>query len=168
MEVKGTVEAVKRDRKGFKLDDGSPDGTWYNNGFKTLPEEVQRGAEVVVEVKPETTFWQKVEVTGGSPKPSQGQSRGNGASAPAQDLPKHYFVAKGYANLRKEFPLKHDHPDIAIIRQNALTNANALVASQGLQDMDPQQVIAIAREFEAYTTGQMDVQMISDAFDPEE
>ncbi len=165
--MKGTVEAVKRDRKGFKLDDGSPEGTWYNNGHKELPGDVQRGVEVQVEVK-DGKWWQKVEVTGGNPKPPQGQSRGNGASAPAQDLPKHYFVAKGYANLRKEFPLKHDHPDIAIIRQNALTNANALVASQGLQDMDPQQVIAIAREFEAYTTGQMDSQIISDAFNPEE
>ena len=60
----------------------------------------------------------------------------------------------------RTFPVGALAPERTINRQNALTNACNIIASSGLPEtQDPtEQIIAMARKFEAYTTGDMDME----------
>lgn len=124
------------------------DGTWYRNGFKQAP--VSQGDEVEFEFK-ETQYGKEL---------INIRKIGTG-SVPANDEPSAAPQRSGANPLYAEF--KVDMPkDRAIIRQNALTHATNVVMSDGTlvdatTDMVAAEVIRIARLFESYSTGELDV-----------
>lgn len=65
-------------------------------------------------------------------------------------------VNKGNNMSRGTFPIGVQDSQRSIIRQNSLTNAVNFTTEQ---EVTPAEVIAVAREFEAYSTGDMDVDM---------
>lgn len=133
------------------------DGEWYNHGFKkpTFNEgdditfsfsEGKYGKDVDVA---------SVRVVGSGRAPTAATVAGSAA-------PK----SGGYMKAEKPFPVPALHGDRAIIRQNALTNAReAWVASNGGKaftfdpDVVAAAVLSLARKFEAYSTGDLDVEM---------
>ena len=129
----------------------SSDGTWYKHGFKKPA--FKEGDTVDIEFKdtsygPEITS-SKVVSGGASPVSSAPAAR----PAPASG---------GYS---KPFPIPPLHGDRAIIRQNSLTNAReAWVGCHGGKayklDADAAlEIVSIARMFEAYSCGDMDMAM---------
>lgn len=94
-----------------------------------------------------------------------------GASAPMAAPAKAAGSTSGYSN--KVFPIPPLHPDRAIVRQNSLTNARELFVSQGpLRDGENLEdaattIIAIARIFESYSTGDLDLASAEAAIDKE-
>jgi hypothetical protein len=79
-------------------------------------------------------------VSSGAPAPASG-----GGSAP----PRRY---------EKTFPIAALDPSRAINRQNALTNAVNFVTTTAVPEASPDDVIQVARLFEAYTTGDLDAE----------
>jgi len=70
----------------------------------------------------------------------------------------------GFTPAAKVFPIPPLHGDRAIVRQNSVTNATKLVSdvlSKSKGDVDindaAQLIIKIAREFEAYSCGDLDM-----------
>lgn len=103
--------------------------------------------------KPEgAQFWNITGLTKGASTGTVGTTASSGGpiATSSEDLPKHYTLSKGYATKLQTFPVAIDHPDRAIIRQNALTNAVAHVRDP---DVSPQQVLEVAKIFESYTSG---------------
>lgn len=83
---------------------------------------------------------------------------GGGSSAPAPHSAPSKVSSGGYGDkYSKPFPIPALHGDRSIIRQNSLTNARELVmgnAREPLTDDEmAQQIIRIARLFEAYSCG---------------
>ena len=140
--ISGTVTSIRKDRAGFQLD-GS---TWYINKFATLPEDVGTGVTVDVTLsKPGTTFWKKVDVTGGEATYPTASSR----------------PAAGKAFPKGAFPIGVGDGQRSIIRQNALTNARELVLSEStLDDLNLEDkvetIIKVARKFESYAAGDIE------------
>lgn len=87
----------------------------------------------------------KVSSSGSAPAPTGGSS----SPAPAR-------------RYEKTFPIAALDPARAINRQNALTNA-VNYCSQGEAQVSPDEVIDVARMFEAYTTGDLDAQEVEEA-----
>lgn len=137
--ISGVVESMSRDRKSVKVD-----GNWYSNKFKELPEDVQWKGDVVLTVKPGTTFWQTAK---GGGDMSNGTQTGTGS---------HSEQKMGEVYLSR---------DRAIIRQNALTNAvnfcTSLVDNKEV-DWLPEEVIQVAMKFEKYTSGDLDKEILND------
>lgn len=111
---------------------------WYNTGFKSL---VEKGQEVSFDYE-ENSYGKQVKtvtVTGGSSAPKN-SSAGGGTSTGAG------------------FPIGPRASGRAINRQNALTNAVTYVNNTWGESRPPtpDDVIAIARQFEAYTTGDLE------------
>lgn len=79
-------------------------------------------------------------------------SGGTGAApAAAGSAPK----AGGYGGGRT-FPVAPTAPERTINRQNALTNAVSFLGKDPKKVVSPDEVIEVARMFEAYTTGDLD------------
>jgi hypothetical protein len=134
------------------------DGEWFNHGFKKP--EFSKGDVVGfefstgrygkdVDVKSVYVVGEGIATSGPSPT----------SSGPAA---KPVAVAPSYS---KPFPIPALHGDRAIIRQNALTNARELfVASHGGKPFaldistNADLITAIARKFEAYSTGDLDME----------
>ena len=129
------------------------DGQWYKCGF-TKPK-CNEGDTIEVDVK-ETTYG--TEIT--DPK-NITVVGGGGVSVPSTSAPRSGGGASrgGYDRV---FPVPALSPERAIIRQNALTNAREMVvASFGGKPFDANEsvahsIIAMARQFEAYSTGDLD------------
>lgn len=140
-EVNGVVEAVRKDGKGLCVD-----GQWYSS-FNPIAG-VSRGDTVSF------TYAEK-----GSFKNIKGTVRGGtgGSAAPA--------AASAAPAGRKfgGFPIDVKDGQRSIIRQNALTNARELVSSvTGAKKVDEAmvaEIIAVARKFEAYSTGDLDIEV---------
>lgn len=88
---------------------------------------------------------------------------GSSAAAPTPPTPS---GRPAYGPPVKPFPIPALHGDRAIIRQNALTNARelvcALLGSEETVSDDVhyvERIIALARKFEAYSAGDMDMEM---------
>lgn len=134
--ISGKVEAISKTRNGIKIDGYD----WLNNKFKTVDAHINVGDVVDVSAK-DGKFWNKImSGSGGAPTTTaetHTQSR-------VLDLP--VFVAK----------------ERAIIRQNALTHATAIVMGSSLDvknykpEAIAQEVIDTARQLEAYASGQID------------
>lgn len=154
----GVVEAVKRDNKALNIG-----GEWYSS-FQAFSG-INRGDVVSFEYAVKGQ-WKNIrgaiEIhTGGQ---VDGQVPASQPSAASQDLPPHYMIARGYMNKVQVFPIPVDHPDRAIVRQNSVTNATALVVGMGYAPdetdvMDrAQEVLEIAVVFEKYSTGQLEME----------
>ena len=141
--VTGTVE-------GFNTKFGKysvlVNGTWY--GTKEEWAKVKPVNGDVVEFDDGGAKYTKnmrVVTSGGSAAPS------GGGSAPAKP-------SGGYS--RGSFPIGLEDGQRSIIRQNALTNARELVSKTVGLEFDPsatvELIIDIAREFEAYTAGDIE------------
>ena len=130
------------------------DGTWYKCGF-TKPK-CSEGDTIEVDVK-ETDYGTEII----DPKNIRSIG-GSGISVPTTSAPRS-SGGGGRAGYDRVFPVPALSPERAIIRQNALTNAREMVvASYGGKPYDltslhmAQDIIAIARIFESYSTGDID------------
>lgn len=129
------------------------DGTWYKCGF-TKPK-CSEGDTIEVDVK-ETDYGTEII----DPKNIRAVG-GGGISVPTAGAPRSSGGASrgGYERV---FPVPALSPERAIIRQNALTNARELVVAKfGGKPFEAtyevlDQIIKTAREFEAYSTGDID------------
>jgi hypothetical protein len=137
------------------------DGTWYSYGFKkpTFTE----GAEIEFAFT-ENTYGKQVDekslrvISSGSGKASTASTSPaieGGAPTPA---------SRSYGPPAKVFPIPALHGDRAIVRQNSLTNAvNLLKEDKELAKHSAEAradaIINIARMFEAYSCGDLDVEM---------
>jgi len=92
-----------------------------------------------------------VQLTGGVAAPAS-----QGAAPAATAAPRN---TGGYS--RGAFPIGALDGQRSIIRQNAVTNANAFVASQGMT-LQVDGLLELARSIEAYTTGDLDAQEVKD------
>lgn len=172
--AQGVVEAVARNNKAFKLE-GEAD--WFTVYRASQLNGAQKGDSVSFEfdekVSGGKTFLNvqgDVEVSEG--KRSSGRSSGSGGSerrsgsgrgrgdAADSGGSSAYVTDRGFKI--PTFPVPADHPDRSIIRQNSLTQANAILATMArgglLGDMDAdglvEEAIRLARSFEAYSTGE--------------
>lgn len=134
-------------------------GEWYSYGFKrpafkegdTINFSSTEG-KYGKEIDPMSV---KTLSSGGGADPAVG------ASSPSPAAP------RAYGPPAKVFPIPPTHGDRAIVRQNALTNARELVAAAmvgakgGVEVGDSviSRIIAIAKQFESYTSGDLDALM---------
>lgn len=143
--LEGLVESVRKDGRGFKFEDGN----WYSS-YNPLPKDVQRGVKVRFDFAQKGQYKNiqgNVQVLGGMP-----QAQDSGGTASGGMLP---------VSLDRQR---------AIIRQNALTNAVNYFA-QFTTEPTPDDVLEVAKQFEAYTTGDADLEdakgAFEDGFNPE-
>lgn len=141
----GEIEAVARNGKNFKIGE-----QWFSVFKAVQMNGAQKGDEVSFEYQEKdvggTTFYNvqgnlTVTASGGGGGSTSSASSGGGGSGGR---------ASGSEAVRQR----------SIVRQNSLTQANALLASVGVEFLDlgsGQEVIAFlldtAREFEAYSNG---------------
>lgn len=90
-------------------------------------------------------------------------AKGTGAPTPPPSTST--APAKAYGAPAKVFPIPALHGDRAIVRQNSITNATKAVADFvdngdiGTMDVYADLIIAVARKFEAYSCGDLDMEM---------
>ena len=141
--IEGIVESVSK--KERTLRDGTVkhatsfkiNGEWYSGGFKEW--EVDKGDEVSCTYETNAKGYKDVKgiavIHRGAP------------SIPANT---------GVPRPGRSFPIDPLAPERTINRQNALTNAVNYVVALKQTTSTVDQVIHIARQFEAYTTGDID------------
>jgi len=144
--VSGVVGAVRKDSRGLMIDD-----VWYSsyNAFSG----VARGDTVSFEFVEKGAF---KNIKGAIRKEGSG---GGTAPAAAGAAPKAYS--------RGGFPIDVKDGQRSIIRQNAVTNAREVLSMamtkdqmEGLGKDDlTDTVINVARRIEAYTTGDLDIEI---------
>lgn len=133
----GTVEAItdKFGKFNVLLDDGN----WYSTKMEWKPKfPINKGDVITFDAGPTGKYLQKVKITSGGSSPSP--SNGGSSNAPVK--------AVG----GRTFPVGALAPERTINRQNALTNAVNFCN----EETPPEEVIEVARLFEAYTTGDLD------------
>ena len=141
----GYIKAVRKDGKGFQLDDGNWYGVFSATQLKANKGDyVEFAYKSVIKNGNEYRNVQGV-VSGTAVSPSGGSMReipeGNsGGSQSRSPLMLPVMLAR----------------ERAIIRQNALTNA--VQYAGGVNGVTVDLVIGIAREFEAYTSGDYDIE----------
>ena len=147
--VTGTVKAVKPEphptygTRGMMVD-----GKWYNTKDE-ITAKVGDTVEFDNGGKNYINNLRVVDSGGGSAGYSGGTKRGGTYS-------------------RGVFPIPKNDGQRSIIRQNSLTNAVALFSAAGqarTEVDDIREIIAIARMFEAYSTGDLDAQELQDMQD---
>lgn len=127
------------------------EGVWYKCGFKNPQVNV---GDVVSFTSNSSTYGEEVDMTTFSKTAA-------GAGAP---LPKAVGTAAPYTPSKGVFPVPVFDGQRSIIRQNALTNARELFASAAgnkpfaYSDDSALRIIEVARIFESYTTGDIDVE----------
>lgn len=150
--VVGWVGKNKFDKYSIKLEDNPQ---WYNSNY---PINCEKGDTVEFD-DGDKNYCRKLRVV----------SSGGGASAPSAG------GKTGGGSNKGSFPIGVRDGQRSIIRQNALTNARELVTN--VQDPDEpldnvtDEIIRVARKFEAYTTGDMDMEEVSKkmgGFNPED
>jgi hypothetical protein len=155
MQVDGVVEQLgSKDvttkwgtKKTYSIKVGS---TWINCGFKDP--KVATGDSISCEVE-NTTY-------GMNTKAVSITSKGGGGAATPSAMP----VRTASVPSAKVFPVPALHGDRSIIRQNVLARATELfIAAHGNKqfelDLDnvSEIIVALARKFEAYATGDLDL-----------
>lgn len=164
MKIEAVSTKIVKTKRGdsptyaFKGDDGQ----WYNVGFDNP--EVMKGDEVQFDFE-STKFGNKVAF-----ESFKVVKRVDGAATPTGDKPPYARKAFGAPQQSRPFPIPLLHGDRAIVRQNALTNARELYTAGVLvfnsapdSDTAVKQIVAIARQFEAYSCGdveQMDAENV--------
>jgi len=141
----GTIEAVTHKFEKFNvlLDDGK----WYSTKLEWAPSPAPVKGDVVTFDSGATgKYFSKVRITGsgGGTAPSGSPSAGS-VKAPTG----------------RSFPVAALAPERTINRQNALT-ASVNYAAEGTS---PEGIIELARYFESYTTGDLDVEEAKAAMD---
>ena len=130
------LESIRRDRTACKIG-----GIWYNlPKGQTLPDSIKYNSSVDAQVEGKDLI--NITPTGSaSPK----SSYGGGPSKQPQE--------------NRKFPIGPTDYSRGINRQNALTNSVSyisIVMQQTGKHYTPSEVIEVAREFEAYTTGDIE------------
>lgn len=140
--VTGIVEAMT-DKYG-KVNCLLDDGKWYSTKPEYAPSPMpKKGDQIEFDSGPTGKYFSKVKILGG----------GGTSSAPTSvGKPVNREIT---SNTSRTFPVGPLAPERTINRQNALTNA---VAFYGTTGDCPEDIIAIARKFEAYTTGDLDLE----------
>lgn len=156
----GSIEAKSKDGKRFKMDDGN----WYS-AFATSQINGCTNGDYV-----EFTYTSKPSPDGGTYRnvkgnltkltpPASAPMTAGGVTGSAE---KKYTDSRGY--VIKEFPLPAFHPDRSIIRQNSLSHACEILGTYGVVPSSveayAEQAIAVARLFEAYSAGDLDVAIV--------
>ena len=139
------------------------DGEWYNYGFKKPP--FNEGDEVNFTFT-ENTYGKQVDaatvrvINKGSGSPSKAPT--SASSAPVGTEVATPPSTRSYGPPAKVFPIPALHGDRAIVRQNSLTNAVNLCKEYFGEDVDlpgrAEEIILIARMFEAYSCGDLDME----------
>ena len=142
--VNGTVEAISTKFGKFGI---CVEGKWYNTNPEWLSVKPEKG-DVVEFDDGGRNYIKKLKVISGA-VPS---------STPSTS-PKAPVSSSG----GRTFPVGVTAPERTINRQNALTNAVALMSQYPVTEADDimlnaQTVIDIARKFESYTTGDLDLE----------
>lgn len=166
----GVIEALARNGKGFKI------GEQWFSVFKAVDlNNAQKGDNVTFDYvsteKGGTTFHNvkgKVEITSVAPKNETPAATAGGAGAGRADGTD---GTRGYdgdgfrKRSMKFFPVPKTDVDRPIIRQNSLTQANSLLSTLAGLGVLPaggepgdyaDLAIELARQFEAYSTGEAD------------
>lgn len=140
--INGVIEA-----KSNKFDKWSilVDGSWYSTKYEIKGE---KGDTVSFETPEGKKYVNKLRVVSG------------GGEATVTSIPKN--TGGGYS--KGVFPVPLRDGSRAIIRQNAVTNANTLLGNEkDLDAYDVESLIHVARQIEAYTTGDLDLAAAEDA-----
>lgn len=144
----GYIKAIRKDGKGFQLDDGNWYGVFAATQLKANKGDyVEFAYKSVIKNGNEYRNVQGV-VSGTAVSPTGGSMR---------EIPENNSGGQSRSPLMLPVMLARER---AIIRQNALTNAVALCSTNNLhltEGTHPEAVIKIAREFEAYTSGDYDI-----------
>ena len=140
----GYIKAVRKDGKGFQLDDGNWYGVFAATQLKANKGDyVEFAYKSVIKNGNEYRNVQGV-VSGTAVSPAGGSTR---------EIPENNGGGQSRSPLMLPVMLARER---AIIRQNALTNAVQYAGSVNGVTVDV--VIGIAREFEAYTSGDYDIE----------
>ena len=140
-QVTGVIEATT-DKFG-KFNVLMDNGKWYSTNPERAPNpRPVKGQTITFDSGSTGKYLNSVRIEGGAPAPTASKPASSGGS----------FSANSTA---RTFPVAPLAPERTINRQNALTNA---VAYYGDNDVTPEQVIEVARKFEAYTTGDLDLE----------
>lgn len=140
----GYIKAVRKDGKGFQLDDGNWYGVFAATQLKANKGDyVEFAYKSVIKNGNEYRNVQGV-VSGTAVSPTGGSMR---------EIPENNSGGQSRSPLMLPVMLARER---AIIRQNALTNAVQYAFSVNGVTVDV--VIGIAREFEAYTSGDYDIE----------
>lgn len=178
MKVNGTIAAISSEPRNTKYGTRNVhyitvNGERYQLGFGKL--EVKVGDNVTFEegdkgYGKEVTKGSLVVVASGVAIPAGTVAASPAAAAAVADAPAP--AAKGGGKTPTPFPIPALHGDRAIIRQNALTQAREVVMKSGLpypvpassggvgapdNDMVVNEIIRVARKFEAYSAGDLDM-----------
>lgn len=157
----GFVDGMSRDGKRFKIG-----AEWFSAFAATQVAGVTTGDYVSF------TYTEKPSPTGDVYR----NIKGNVSKAtPPADAPmtaagvtssgeKKYTDSRGF--VVKEFPVPAFHPDRSIIRQNSLGHAVEVVRGAPVAFSSPQEfateVIEVARIFEAYSSGDLDIAIVEE------
>lgn len=159
----GFIEGVSRDGKRFKMG-----ADWFSAFAASQMAGINSGDYVsfTYTEKPSPTGDVYRNVKGNVikvPPPADAPITGKGVMSAGGGGVKPYTDARGF--VQKEFPVPAFHPDRSIIRQNSLAHATEAVQWVGspgaITDVDmAERIIAVARLFEAYSAGDLDVAIV--------
>ena len=146
--VNGVVKAKSANKFGFGI---MVNDKWYNSKYEI---NVEKGDEVEFDDGGKS-YVRDIKVTKG----------GGGATATGgSTMASKGSGGTGYA--RGAFPIPANDGSRAIVRQNSITNAVALLVGLGLKFSDGEDmkeyaytIINIAREFEKYSSGDLDAEL---------
>ena len=149
----GVIKAVRKDGKGFQLGDGN----WYGV-FAATQLKANKGDYVEFAYK-------SVIKNGNEYRNVQGVVSGT-ATSPAggsmREIPENNSGGQSRSPLMLPVMLARER---AIIRQNALTNAVQYCTT--LNTTSTQEIVNVAREFEAYTSGDYDIDVARKSLEEE-
>ena len=142
-QVTGVIEATT-DKFG-KFNVLMDNGKWYSTNPERAPNpRPVKGQTITFDSGSTGKYLNSVRIEGGAPAP---------ASKPASSSSGSYSANSS----ARTFPVAPLAPERTINRQNALTNAVAFYAHFD-EAVTPDNVIEVARKFEAYTTGDLDLE----------
>lgn len=139
-QVNGVVTSKARTGKSIQVN-----GNWYGAYSPETLNAVNRGDTVAFQSK-KSKCGRFNNISGAVTVSGEDAAPAAQSSAPAPQ--------RQYGNQGRTFPVGALAPERTINRQNALTNAVAFTKDN--VEISPQEVIDIARLFEAYTTGDID------------
>ncbi len=149
-QVTGVIEATT-DKFG-KFNVLMDNGKWYSTNPERAPNpRPVKGQTITFDSGSTGKYLNSVRIEGGAPAtPAAKPASGGGIGG------KPAYRANGEQGGFPVHPLAYER---ALDRRNALTNAVAYAAGyKGDHDVTPELIIEVARKFEAYTTGDLDLE----------
>jgi hypothetical protein len=145
-QVTGVIEATT-DKFG-KFNVLMDNGKWYSTNPERAPNpRPVKGQTITFDSGSTGKYLNSVRIEGGAPTPAAKPASNGVGGKPA-------YRANGEQGGFPVHPLAYER---ALDRRNALTNAVAFYAHFD-EALTPDNVIAVARKFEAYTTGDLDLE----------